>query len=99
MQQPTLTNVRIRSVQDAHRIFYAVQKGRLERIRRRLDVDERNALRSGCIYVWEQRGSHAVDVMGLGIERFTEGKKWTASRVRDEFLFYYQIKYAMALDC
>ncbi|KAG5722242.1 hypothetical protein E4T56_gene3894, partial [Termitomyces sp. T112] len=92
MQQPTLTNVRIRSVQDAHRIFYAVQKGRLERIRRRLDVDERNALRSGCIYVWEQRGSHAVDVMGLGIERFTEGKKWTASRVRDEFLFYYQIK-------
>ncbi|KAG6868770.1 hypothetical protein C0993_011039 [Termitomyces sp. T159_Od127] len=92
MQQPTLTNIRIRSVQDAHKIFYAVQKGRLERIKRRLDADERNALCSGCIYVWEQRGSHAVDVTGLGIERFTEGKKWTASRVRDEFLFYYQIK-------
>ncbi|KAG6861865.1 hypothetical protein C0995_011162 [Termitomyces sp. Mi166 len=92
MQQPTLTSIRIRSVLDAHRIFYAVQKGRLERIKRRLDAEERSALCSGCIYVWEQRGSHAVDVTGLGIERFTEGKKWTASRVRDEFLFYYQIK-------
>ncbi|KAG6845427.1 hypothetical protein H0H87_009334 [Tephrocybe sp. NHM501043] len=92
MQQPTLTNVRIRSTSDAHRIFHAVQKGHLERIKRRLDAEEREALGSGCIYVWEERGSHTVDVTGLGIERFTEGKRWTASRVRDEFLFYYQIK-------
>lgn len=28
--------------------------------------------------------------MGSGIERFTEGKRWTASRLRDDFLFYYE---------
>ncbi|KAG6910767.1 hypothetical protein DXG01_007654 [Tephrocybe rancida] len=92
MQQPTLTNIRIRSTMDAHRIFHAVQMGHLERIKRRLDAEERGALGTGCIYVWEERGSHTVDVTGLGMERFTEGKRWTASRVRDEFLFYYQIK-------
>ncbi|KAG6841848.1 hypothetical protein C0991_006255 [Blastosporella zonata] len=75
MQQPTLINTRIRSTADAHRIFHAVQKGHLEKIKRRLDAEERGALGSGCIYVWEERGSHTVDVTGLGIERFTEGKR------------------------
>ena len=31
-------------------------------------------------YVWEDRGPHSVT--GLGIERFTEGRHWSASRVR-----------------
>ncbi|KAF5380364.1 hypothetical protein D9615_004733 [Tricholomella constricta] len=89
MQQPTCTNLRIRSTQDAHRIFYAVQTGLLQMVTRRLDAEERLALSPGCIYVWEERGPHS-EITGLGIERFTEGRRWTPSRVRDEFLFYYE---------
>jgi hypothetical protein len=54
----------------------------LPMITRRLDADERLALRSGCIYAWEERGPH-TEITGLGIERFTEGRRWSPSRVRD----------------
>lgn len=81
-QRPTCTNVRIRSTRDAHKIFYAVQRRVLPMITRRLDADERLALRSGCVYAWEERGPH-TEITGLGIERFTEGRRWSPSRVRD----------------
>lgn len=81
-QRPTCTNVRIRSTRDAHKIFYAVQRRLLPMITRRLDADERLALRSGCVYAWEERGPH-TEITGLGIERFTEGRRWSPSRVRD----------------
>ncbi|KAJ7782364.1 hypothetical protein DFH07DRAFT_321464 [Mycena maculata] len=89
VQQPTCTNLRIRSVEDAHRIFYAVRKGILRMVTRRLDADERNALKTGCVYAWEERSPNS-EITGLGIERFTEGRRWSPSRVRDEFLFYYE---------
>lgn len=41
--------------------------------------------------MWEER-SASTEVTGLGIERFTEGRRWGPSRVRDEFLFYYEKK-------
>jgi len=82
MQQPTCTNTRIRSTADAHKIFSAIQQGILHMVARRLDADERLALRTGCIYAWEERGPH-TETTGLGIERFTEGRRWSPSRVRD----------------
>ncbi|KAI9507485.1 hypothetical protein F5148DRAFT_111128 [Russula earlei] len=88
MQVPSCTNVRIRSTADVHKIFYAVYLGLLPMITRRLDAKEREALSSGYCYAWEDRGPHAIT--GIGIERFTEGRHWSASRVRDEFLFYYE---------
>ena len=51
-------------------------------VTRRLDAEERLALRSGCVYAWEERGPHS-EITGLGIERFTEGRRWSPSRVRD----------------
>jgi hypothetical protein len=51
-------------------------------VSRRLEADERLALRSGCIYAWEERGPH-TETTGLGIELFTEGRRWSPSRVRD----------------
>ncbi|PFH49750.1 hypothetical protein AMATHDRAFT_146849, partial [Amanita thiersii Skay4041] len=89
MQVPTCTNIRIRSTHDAHKIFYAVRQGLLQMVTRRLDADERLALAAGCVYAWEERGPHS-EITGLGIERFTEGRRWSPSRVRDEFLFYYE---------
>ncbi|KAJ7162095.1 hypothetical protein C8R46DRAFT_904304, partial [Mycena filopes] len=88
-QQPTCTNLRIRSVDDAHKIFFAVRCGILRLVARRLDSDERAALRTGCVYAWEER-SQNTEITGIGIERFTEGRRWSPSRVRDEFLFYYE---------
>ncbi|KAG7446548.1 uncharacterized protein BT62DRAFT_931983 [Guyanagaster necrorhizus] len=89
MQRPTCSNIRIRSARDAHKIFVAIQQGKLQMVNRRLDADERLALRPGCVYAWEERGPNA-EVTGLGIERFTEGRHWSPSRVRDEFLFYHE---------
>ncbi|KAI0358641.1 hypothetical protein OH77DRAFT_1518636 [Trametes cingulata] len=82
MQRPTLTNVHIRSAADAHKLFYAVQLGLLPKIEKRLDANERAALRPGDVYVWEEKGPNA-DSFSVSMERFTEGKSWTASRVRE----------------
>ena len=82
MQQPTLTNVRIRSTRDAHQIFYAVARGLLPITIRRLDSEERRAIIPGNVYVWEERGASS-EATGLGIERWTDGMRWSPSRVRD----------------
>ncbi|TFK49531.1 hypothetical protein OE88DRAFT_1736545 [Heliocybe sulcata] len=89
MQQPTLRNTRVRSVEDVHKICYAAYLGKLPLITRRLDTDERNALGPGDVYVWEERNS-LNDISGLGIVRWTEGKKWSPSRVVGDFLYYYE---------
>ncbi|KAF8964972.1 hypothetical protein BDZ97DRAFT_1645984, partial [Flammula alnicola] len=84
------------SIRRPHKIFGAVQRGLLQMVTRRLDADERLALQSGCIYAWEGRSPHS-ETIGLGIERFTEGRRWSPSRVRDKFLFYYE-KYSPPAD-
>lgn len=89
MQQPTLRNTRVRSVDDVHKICYAAFLGKLPLITRRLDNDERAKLGAGDVYVWEERNP-LTDVSGLGIVRWTEGKKWTPSRVVGDFLYYYE---------
>ncbi|KAH8116017.1 Gti1/Pac2 family-domain-containing protein [Phellopilus nigrolimitatus] len=89
MQCPTLMNVRIRSTRDANQIFYAVARNVLPMTVRRLDAEERRAITSGNVYVWEERGANS-EATGLGIERWTDGMRWSPSRVRDEFLFYHQ---------
>ncbi|KAL4073706.1 Gti1/Pac2 family-domain-containing protein [Scleroderma citrinum] len=87
MQRPTCTRLRVRSPQDAQVIFHAVALGVLPMVTRRLDAEERRAISSGSVYVWEERGPNP-EATGLGIERWTDGKRWGPSRVRDEFLFY-----------
>jgi Gti1/Pac2 family transcription factor len=80
MQRPTCTNTRIRSTADAHSLFYAVKLGMLPLIRRRPDAEERLALRSGDVYIWEER-SRDSETSSMG--RFTEGKRWSESRTRE----------------
>lgn len=65
MQQPTLTGVRVRSVRDAHIIFHGVYCRLLPIVNRRLDADERRAVRAGNVYVWEERGRNA-DASSVG---------------------------------
>ena len=81
MQLPTLVNVHVHTTEEAHKIFYAVELGRLPKIEKRLDAHERAALRPGNVYVWEDKppssGSYVVTM-----QRFTEGKAWSQSRSR-----------------
>ncbi|VDC01717.1 unnamed protein product [Peniophora sp. CBMAI 1063] len=88
MQRPTVTNLRVRTARDAEILFHAVALGMLPMITRRLDSEERMALATGCVYVWEERTSVVSDSLEHGIERFTEGRSWGPSRARDDFLFY-----------
>lgn len=81
MQPPTLTDVHVRTTEDAHKLFYAVELGKLPKIEKRLDAHERAALRPGNVYVWEEKPPNA-DNYAVTMERFTEGKAWTPSRVR-----------------
>lgn len=81
-QRPTCTGIRVRSTRDANVLFHAVTCGILPMVNRRLDAADRTALRPGCVYVWEER-SPASDATGTGMERFTEGRHWHPSRVRD----------------
>ncbi|KAH9923297.1 Gti1/Pac2 family-domain-containing protein, partial [Amylocystis lapponica] len=89
MQQPTLQNVRIRSTRDALQIFYAVARNVLPMTTRRLDAEERRAIMSGNVYIWEERCANS-EATGMGMERWTDGMGWGPSRVRDDFLFYHQ---------
>jgi hypothetical protein len=69
-RQPTLQNARIRTVQDALQVFFAVARNALTMLTRRLDADERKAIRSGNVYIWEDRSSSTVDNGGLTMERW-----------------------------
>lgn len=69
-QQPTLQNARIRTAQDALHVFFAVARNVLTLLTRRLDADERKAIRSGNVYIWEDRSASTVDNGGLTMERW-----------------------------
>ncbi|KAI8993968.1 hypothetical protein BD414DRAFT_268926 [Trametes punicea] len=98
MQLPTCTGIRIRSVSDARIIFHAVTLGILPIVSRRLDIEERRYIHSGCVCVWEERNASGEGssprlrsfsaMQSTGIERWTDGRRWGPSRVRDEFLYY-----------
>jgi Gti1/Pac2 family len=73
MQRPTCTDIRVRSVSDALVIFYAVSKGVLPIVSRRLDSEERRCIRSGSVYVWEERGP---DAEATGVSFFSFFHNW-----------------------
>jgi hypothetical protein len=65
MQKPTCTRLRVRSPLDAQTIFHAVSLGIVPMVARRLDTEERRAIHSGCVFVWEERGANA-EATGVG---------------------------------
>ncbi|KAF9564748.1 hypothetical protein CPC08DRAFT_705050 [Agrocybe pediades] len=90
MQPPTCVNLRVNTPAEALVICHAVYLGKLRMVTRRLDTDERRAINSGNVYVWEERGtsSDASGISSVGIERWTDSIQWGPSRVRDDFLYY-----------
>ncbi|KAG8681161.1 hypothetical protein FRC09_017710 [Ceratobasidium sp. 395] len=78
----THDNLHIRSAHDAHVVFEAVRRGWLPMVLHRLSTVDCECLRPGQVFCWEQDNGES------GIERWTDGRKWSSSRARDNFLFY-----------
>ncbi|KAJ7599383.1 Gti1/Pac2 family-domain-containing protein [Mycena floridula] len=80
----THPSLHVRDAHDAHVILEAVRLGILPLIRRRLLTSERERLRGGNVFVWEE----ADDSDDGGLIRWTDGRRWSQSRMRGEYLFY-----------
>ncbi|KAJ7905807.1 Gti1/Pac2 family-domain-containing protein [Mycena olivaceomarginata] len=66
---------------DAHVVFEATRQGFLLPITRRLDEQERATLiQSGAVFVWAEDSP--------GLKRWTDGRLWSQSRMREPYLFY-----------
>jgi hypothetical protein len=72
----------IRDARDAHVVLEAVRLNRLPLIRRRLGAAERSNIDSGNIFVWEESQDDGL------LARWTDGRKWSQSRMRGDCLFY-----------
>ncbi|KAL4063588.1 Gti1/Pac2 family-domain-containing protein [Scleroderma yunnanense] len=51
-------------------------------IKRRLNACEREQLKSGNVFVWEEAENEG------GLLRWTDGRRWSQSRMRGDYLFY-----------
>ena len=74
----------MRTPQDAIILFEACRIGMLPRVQRRLSEKERQSIRSGSVFVWDEREA--------GMRRWTDGKSWSASRVSGSFLTYREME-------
>ncbi|KAK4100348.1 hypothetical protein N658DRAFT_388031, partial [Parathielavia hyrcaniae] len=74
----------VRTPADAIKLFEACRLGLLPRVQRRLSEKERSAIRSGSVFVWDEREA--------GMRRWTDGKSWSASRVSGSFLTYREME-------
>ncbi|KAF1984436.1 hypothetical protein K402DRAFT_422946 [Aulographum hederae CBS 113979] len=77
-------NGHVRTPQDAIILFEACRIGLLPRVQRRLSEKERQQIKSGSVFVWDEREA--------GMRRWTDGKSWSASRVSGSFLTYREME-------
>jgi hypothetical protein len=74
----------VRTPNDAIILFEACRIGLLPRVQRRLSEKERQQIKSGSVFVWDEREA--------GMRRWTDGKSWSASRVSGSFLTYREME-------
>ncbi|MCJ1302011.1 hypothetical protein MMC08_004812 [Hypocenomyce scalaris] len=77
-------NGHVRTPADAIILFEACRQGLLPRVQRRLSEKERQSIKSGSVFVWDEREA--------GMRRWTDGKSWSASRVSGSFLTYREME-------
>ncbi|RDX46851.1 hypothetical protein K466DRAFT_595398 [Polyporus arcularius HHB13444] len=83
VQRPTHPRLHVRDARDAHIVFEAVRQGRLKPVMRRLNELERSTfIVSGSLFVWEESDDE------MGLKRWTDGRVWSQSRMREPYLFY-----------
>ncbi|KAI9653443.1 MAG: DNA-dependent ATPase protein rad54 [Alyxoria varia] len=74
----------VKTPADAVLLFEACRLGMLPRVQRRLSEKERQMIKSGSVFVWDEREA--------GMRRWTDGKSWSASRVNGSFLTYREME-------
>ncbi|KAI9722850.1 MAG: Altered inheritance of mitochondria protein 24, mitochondrial [Chrysothrix sp. TS-e1954] len=74
----------VRTPADSIILFEACRLGLLPRVQRRLSEKERQQIKSGSVFVWDEREA--------GMRRWTDGKSWSASRVHGSFLTYREME-------
>ncbi|KAF8890968.1 Gti1/Pac2 family-domain-containing protein [Infundibulicybe gibba] len=72
----------LRDVHDAQVVLEAVRQRKMPLMQRRLLAGEREELKSGNVFVWEEAQDDG------GLVRWTDGRRWSQSRLRGDFLFY-----------
>ncbi|KAH9839128.1 Gti1/Pac2 family-domain-containing protein [Rhodofomes roseus] len=88
-QSPTCLNVRVKTTEEAHLVLHKVALNHLPMIHNRLLEDERWSVREGSVFVWEER-KERDNHNSSAISRWTDGRRWGPSRVKDEFLIYHE---------
>ncbi|CCM04152.1 uncharacterized protein FIBRA_06314 [Fibroporia radiculosa] len=83
LRHATIPALHLRDARDAHIVFEAVRQNVLPLITKRLSATERDQVESGNVFVWEE----AEHKQG-GLERWTDGRRWSQSRMRGDYLFY-----------
>ncbi|KAK4521304.1 uncharacterized protein ATC70_011918 [Mucor velutinosus] len=73
----------IESTTDALLVFEACRSGKLPKISRRLQDRERGSIKSGTVFVFDEKES--------GIKRWTDGLVWSPSRILGNFLIYREL--------
>ncbi|KAJ1672946.1 Gluconate transport-inducing protein, partial [Spiromyces aspiralis] len=74
----------VETTRDALLIFEACRLNLLPRVQRRFGERERQSIRSGSVFVWDEEES--------GMRRWTDGRTWSPSRVHGSFLIYYELE-------
>jgi hypothetical protein len=74
----------VETLEDAIQLFEGCRTGVLPRITRRLLPNEQLLVRSGSVFVWDESETH--------IQRWTDGKRWSGSRVKGGFLTYAEME-------
>ena len=74
----------VQTPMDAIILFEACRLGLLPRVQQRLSHKERQFIRSGSVFVWDEKET--------GMRRWTDGKTWSASRVLGSFLTYKEME-------
>ncbi|KAK4516515.1 uncharacterized protein ATC70_011487 [Mucor velutinosus] len=73
----------IETTQDSLLVFEACRRNILPKISRRLQERERKMVRSGSVFVFDEKDS--------GIKRWTDGLVWSPSRILGNFLIYREL--------
>jgi hypothetical protein len=92
----------IETTQDSLLIFEACKRNILPKISRRLQEKERKLVRSGSVFVFDEKESGKsiytilpraalILIRAIGIKRWTDGLVWSPSRIMGNFLIYREL--------
>ncbi|EJU05544.1 hypothetical protein DACRYDRAFT_92816 [Dacryopinax primogenitus] len=87
---PSISRMAVSSQHDALVVFEAARRGLIPVMRHRLTENEKDIhIVPGTVYVWEE--ANASDRSSRCLRRWTDGVKWSQSRMREPFLFYEEV--------